>query len=96
MVAGRRQPTQAVVIGALGLAGAAVIGGAMQGMPTLDFDGVTPIQGLGQLVLYGITALLRPAVPDGARSRRPGAQGRRQQRGPAQAQRSVRLRGARS
>ena len=34
VVAGRRQPTRAVVIGALGLAGAAVIGGAMQGMPT--------------------------------------------------------------
>jgi heme/copper-type cytochrome/quinol oxidase subunit 1 len=62
VVAGRRQPTRAVVIGALGLAGAAVIGGAMQGMPTLDFDGVTPIQGLGQLVLYGITALL-PVLP---------------------------------
>jgi heme/copper-type cytochrome/quinol oxidase subunit 1 len=62
VVAGRRQPTRAVVIGALGLAGAAAIGGAMQGMPTLDFDGVTPIQGLGQLVLYGITALL-PVLP---------------------------------
>ena len=62
VAAGRRQPTRAVVIGALGLAGAATIGGAMQGTPTLDFDGVTPIQGLGQLVLYGITALL-PVLP---------------------------------
>ena len=62
VAAGRRQPTRAVVIGALGLAGVATIGGALQGTPTLDFDGVTPIQGLGQLVLYGITALL-PVLP---------------------------------
>ncbi len=34
----------------------------MQGMPTLDLSGVTPIQGLAQLVLYGITALL-PVLP---------------------------------
>ena len=50
------------MIGAVGLAGVATVGGALQGMPTLDFDGVTPIQGLGQLVLYGITALL-PVLP---------------------------------
>ena len=53
--ASRRGPSSSAP---LGLAGAAAIGGALQGMPTLDLDGVTPIQGLGQLVLYGITALL--------------------------------------
>ena len=55
-----RQPMRPVIIGAAGLAGAAAIGGAMQGMPTLDLDGVTPIQGIGQLVLYGITACRCP------------------------------------
>ena len=62
VAAGRRQPMRSVVLGALGLAGVAAVGGAMQGMPTLDFSGVTPIQGLAQLVLYGITALL-PVLP---------------------------------
>jgi heme/copper-type cytochrome/quinol oxidase subunit 1 len=57
-----RQPMRMVVIGALGLSGAAAIGGAMQGMPTLDLHGATPIQGIGQLVVYGVTALL-PVLP---------------------------------
>jgi heme/copper-type cytochrome/quinol oxidase subunit 1 len=59
---GRRQPMRPVVIGAIGLAGAAAVGGALQGMPTLDLDGVTPIQGLAELVLFGVTALL-PVLP---------------------------------
>jgi heme/copper-type cytochrome/quinol oxidase subunit 1 len=62
VVGGRRQPMRPMVIGAIGLAGAAAVGGAMQGLPTLDLDGVTPIQGLAQLVVYGVTALA-PVLP---------------------------------
>ena len=61
----RRRPAAADAgrrAGRLGLSGVAAVGGAMQGMPTLDFSGATPIQGLGRLVLYGITALL-PVLP---------------------------------
>jgi cytochrome c oxidase subunit 1 len=57
-----RQPMRVVVVGALGLAGVATVGGALQGMPTVDFSGATPIEGLAQLVLYGVTALL-PVLP---------------------------------
>jgi heme/copper-type cytochrome/quinol oxidase subunit 1 len=62
VAARRRQPMRPVVLGALGLAGAAAVGGVMQGMPTVDLDDVTPIQAIAQLVLYGITALL-PVLP---------------------------------
>ena len=62
VAAGRRQPMRSVVLGALGLSGVAAVGGAMHGMPTLDFSGVSPLEGFAQLVLYGITALL-PVLP---------------------------------
>ena len=62
VAANRRQPLRMTMIAAVGLAGAIAVGGAMQWMPTVDLDGVTPIQGLAQLVLYGITALL-PGLP---------------------------------
>ena len=59
---GRRQPRRPVVLVGLGVAGAAAVGGLLQGMPVLDLDGVTPIVGIARLVIYGVTALL-PVLP---------------------------------
>jgi heme/copper-type cytochrome/quinol oxidase subunit 1 len=62
-VAGRqRQPMRVVVIGGLGIAGAAAVGGVLQGMQVLDLNGVTPITAIGRLLIYAITALL-PVLP---------------------------------
>jgi heme/copper-type cytochrome/quinol oxidase subunit 1 len=55
---GRRQPIRPVVIVGLGLAGAAAVGGLLQGMPVLDLDDVTPIVAIARLLIYGVTALL--------------------------------------
>jgi heme/copper-type cytochrome/quinol oxidase subunit 1 len=59
---GQRQPMRSVVVAGLGVAGAAAVGGMLQGMPVLDLDSVTPIVALARLVLYGVTALL-PVLP---------------------------------
>ena len=57
-----RQPMRGVVIGGIGIAGVAAVGGVMQGMQTLELSGVTPIIVIGRLVVYGITELL-PVLP---------------------------------
>jgi heme/copper-type cytochrome/quinol oxidase subunit 1 len=57
-----RQPERIVVVGGLGLAGAAAVGGVLQGMQMLSLNGVTPIVAIARLVLYGVTALL-PVLP---------------------------------
>ncbi len=62
VTARQRQPMRMVVLGGLGIAGVAAVGGVLQGMPTVNLNGVTPIVAIGQLVLYGVTALA-PVLP---------------------------------